>query len=100
MRNRESRYTATTGTTDPAGLTFRDLTAACPALAGLADDAKSIAREERWEWYPRWIGGFDDFRRTVEEAAAALGLPFPVVKAVALTGLLDVYRTEKRRRRK
>ena len=97
MRHHESRHTDTTDPTDPARLTFRDLVASCPALAGLADDARSIAVHERWPWYERWIGSFEPFRFAVEEAAAALGLPFAAVKAVALAGLLDSYHTAKGR---
>ncbi len=79
-----------------ARLTFRDLLD-FGAIADLAADAKSIARHSRWDWFPDWIGGFRGFHAAVQDAADRLQRPLREVRDVALVGLLDTWREEKRR---
>jgi hypothetical protein len=73
-----------------------------PGLRQWQDDARSIAREARWNWFPRWIGNFRDLRRVLHDVARRHGLDFQEVHRAAVDALLDVYdvaRAREQRRR-
>ena len=69
----------------------------CPAIAGLADDARSIAVHERWPWYTRWVGKSIIFRIACHSAAKRLDFDAEDIRRVVLRGLLTAYEAEKRR---
>ena len=81
-------------------IAWSELIERSPELAGLKADAASIAEQERWPWYPLWLAGSTIFAKACQEAAARLGIPAHVVKAAAVAGLVDAYRTAKARLRR
>ena len=85
--------------TQEAPPSFNKLVSTIPAIAGLADDARSIAVHARWDWYPRWIGESIIFRIACHRAAQRLDVDERDISPVALEGLLAVYRAEQRRLR-
>ncbi len=76
---------------------WRELIERCPELAGLRDDAQSIAQCERWGWYEAWLPTSTILAKAVTLAAERLGVDRGEVRPVALRGLLDCYRAAKRR---
>jgi hypothetical protein len=78
---------------------WRELIGRCPELAELADDARSIAEQERTVWYERWLRGSTIFAEATRAAAERLGVDVAEIRPVALAGLVDAYRRAKRRLR-
>ena len=68
-----------------------------PEIAGLRDDARSIAANERRPWYPDWLPTSVILADACRAAAWRLKVDPAAVRPVALTGLLDAYHTAKRR---
>ena len=69
----------------------------CPEIAALSDNAASIAEHERTAWYERWLAKSNIFAEAVAKAAKYFEVSPDEVRHVALTGLLDAYRTAKSR---
>ncbi len=68
-----------------------------PRLRSYESDAKSIARQEHWPWYERWIPAFRDLRRDMDAVAEEYRLDVHEVRSVALAVLIDCYRIERAR---
>jgi hypothetical protein len=66
------------------------------AMAAAVEDARSIARRERWPWYERWVENSLPFGNACKQAAAELHAPLPDVRRAALAGLLETYYEAKR----
>jgi hypothetical protein len=75
-----------------------------PGLKEYQTDAREIAKNERWPWYARWIGGYHKLRQTLHDVADRHGLDYGEIRAVTVAALLDSYQTtrdrERRRREK
>ena len=83
--------------------TWQQLLDLCPELRSYEDDARSIAREARWNWYGRWLPTFYKLKRELHDVADRHGLDFQEVHRLAVDALLDVYdvaRARERRRSK
>ena len=78
-------------------VTFSELLNKCPEMSGLLTDALSIAKHERWSWYPIWLANSTIFHRAVQVSAEILQLPGNLVARIARNGLVDAYDNEKRR---
>ena len=68
-----------------------------PEVAELKDNAISIAKHERWAWYPIWLKDSTILQQAVKVAAEQLGLPRHEVFSTAAEGLLGVYYAAKGR---
>jgi hypothetical protein len=73
------------------------LLAIAPELAQYEADARSIAVHARWDWFSQWIGTSTDFRADFAAAADRHGLDPREVRHIAVTALLDAYRTTRAR---
>jgi hypothetical protein len=70
---------------------------ACPAIAGLAEDARSIAQNARRDWFPGWLPTSRCFMDGLRALASWLDVGnLDDIRDTVLTGLLDEYHTERR----
>ncbi len=81
-------------------LTFEKLLRLAPELSTWRDDARSIARHAKWDWFPRWLPGFRDLRRDVGDLARRHDLPFDEIHRLAVAELVSIYETERRRQQR
>ena len=81
-------------------INFPELVRTCPTIAELKAGAVSIAEHERRSWFPYWLADSTIFASAIRAAAETIGMEPAAIREVALTGLLDVYFTAKRRRAK
>ncbi len=71
-----------------------------PGLRQWQDDARSIAREARWNWYGRWLPTFHKLKHELHDVADRHGLDFADVHRLAVAELVSIYETERRRQAK
>ena len=76
---------------------WHELIERSPELAELKAGAASVAEQERWPWYERWLPTSTILAIAVGKAAERLGVDRVEVRPVALAGLVDAYRTAKQR---
>jgi len=76
-------------------MTWQRILERSPEMAGLRSDAESIARNEKWSWYERWLPNSTIFIKACRTAAARLGVEPYDVRPVALAALVDAYRVAK-----
>jgi hypothetical protein len=69
-----------------------------PTLGHWEADARSIARNAEWSWYPRWLPHCAAFRRDLHQLAERHGLDFEEIHRAAVGALLDCYAIERPRR--
>ena len=72
-------------------MTWQALTAVAPRLESYVDDARAIARNARWDWYGRWIGGFEKLRGDLKRAAEWAGCDFHQAHRAAVDYLTGEY---------
>lgn len=77
---------------------FDDLARNEPSLRALADDARSIARNARWDWYSRWIHSWVYIKGVASEIAGKRRLRENAVRQCIVDHLLAVYRRERARK--
>lgn len=78
-------------------ITWFGLLDLCPEFRQWEREGRQAARNSPTDWWPAWLPTSRDFLQFVQEVAGRHGLDVDHVRGVALRGLLDTYRTERRR---
>jgi hypothetical protein len=82
-----------------APTTWHELLALAPQLRSYEVDARSIARNASWDWYPMWVGSFAALRIDLEHVCGQHGLAYAQVHRVAVIALTDCYNVARARAR-
>jgi hypothetical protein len=81
-------------------MTWQELLALEPSLREWEIDARSVAQNARWGWYPLWLPGYRVLLDDLRGVATRHGLDFGAVRRVAESALLETYATERERVRR
>ncbi len=82
--------------------TWAGLCDLCPELRSYEADARSIAREARWDWFGRWIGSFDALRHDLRRVCAEHAIDVREAHRLVVAELVEIYtvaRAREQRRR-
>ena len=78
-------------------LTWSRLCSLCPRLQQYQADAASIARWEKWSWYPRWIKTCVRLTMDIRQVCEWQQWDFQQTHELVVGHLTDCYREEKYR---